>query len=151
MEPDERWLRFRDALGRDPTRIEEELAIHLIRTGHLHTVEEIIFGQRPFTCPIGALTPVADLILEKWNSMERTHQEGVRSSLEALLWQVRGPKVSGTYQDAYRALNSKLDMDLILRGIAHASEVWADLDREQRQEIRKALQSFRRWAIVARE
>src|SRR5690554_1043590 len=39
------------------TRIEEELTIHLIRTGHLYTVEEVIFGKVPVTCPIGALTP----------------------------------------------------------------------------------------------
>lgn len=57
------------------TRIEEESAIHLIRTGHLYKVDEVIFGRTPFTCFIRALTPVADLILEKWNSMEGRHQD----------------------------------------------------------------------------
>src|SRR5690606_21503342 len=138
--------RIRDLLGRDPTRIEEELAIHLIRTGHLYIVEEVIFGKQPFTSPIGALTPVADLIIEKWNSMERTHQEGVRSQLQQLLWRVRDREVSEP--GSYRTVGIDLDVDTILRGIKLASCVWSQLDSEQRQRIRMALQSFRASAVV---
>lgn len=141
--------RIRDLLGRDPTRIEEELAIHLIRTGHLYLVEEVIFGKQPFTCPIGALTPVADLILEKWNSMERTHQEGVRSQLQQLLWRIRDREVS--QPGSYRTVGMDLDVETVLRGIKLASCVWGELDSEQRQRIRLALQSFRASAAAMKE
>lgn len=149
MDTNASWTRIRDLLGRDPTRIEEELAIHLIRTGHIHTVEEVIFGKRPFTCPIGALTPVADLILEKWNSMERTHQDALRSQLQSLLWRIRGREVSEP--GSYRTVGIDLDVDTILRGIKLASCVWGDLDAEQRQRIRLALQSFRASAAAMKE
>lgn len=82
MDSNVTWTWIRDLLGRDPTRIEEELAIHLIRTGHFYTVEEVILGKRPSTCPIGAIRPVADLVLETWNSMERIHQDALRSQLQ---------------------------------------------------------------------
>lgn len=141
--------RIKDLLGRDPTRIEEELAIHIIRTGHLHTVEEVIFGERPFTCPIGALTPVADLILEKWNSMERTHQDALRSQLQSLLWQIRDRKVSEPA--SFRTVGKDLDVETILRGIKLASSVWSELDRDQRHGIRTALQNFRASAAAIRQ
>jgi len=141
--------RIKDLLGRDPTRIEEELAIHLVRTGHLHTVEEVIFGKRPFTCPIGALTPVADLILEKWNSMERTHQDALRSQLQSLLWQIRDREMSEPA--SYRTVGKDLDVETILRGIKLASSVWGELDREQRRRIQAALQSFRASAASLRD
>lgn len=141
--------RIRDLLRRDPTQIEEELAIHLIRTGHLYTVEEVIFGKRPFTCPIGALTPVADLILEKWNSMERTHQDGLRLQLQGLLWRIRDREVSEP--GSYRTVGIDLDVETILRGIKLASCIWGELDFEQRQRIRMALQSFRASAAAMKE
>lgn len=141
--------RIKDLLGRDPTRIEEELAIHLIRTGHLHIVEEVIFGKHAFTCPIGALTPVADLILEKWNSMERTHQDALRSQLQSLLWQIRDREVSEPA--SYRTVGKDLDVDTILRGIKLASSVWGELDAEQRRRIQAALQSFRASAASLRD
>lgn len=146
MDTNETRTRIRDLLGRDPTRIEEELAIHLIRTGHLLLVEEVIFGKRPFTCPISALTPVADLILEKWNSMERTHQDALRLQLQNLLWRIRDREVSEP--GSYRTVGIDLDVDMILRGIKLASCVWAELDAQQRQRIRGALQSFRASAVA---
>ncbi len=149
METNATWTRIRDLLGRDPTRIEEELAIHLIRTGRLHTVEEVIFGKRLFTCPIGALTPVADLILEKWNSMERTHQDALRSQLQGLLWRIRDREVSEPGSN--RTVGIDLDVETILRGIKLASGVWSELDSEQRQRIRMALQSFRASAAAMKE
>ena len=141
--------RIRDLLGRDPTRIEEELAIHLIRTGHLYTVEEVIFGKQPFTCPIGALTPVADLILEKWNSMERTHQDALRSQLQQLLWRIRDREVSEP--GSYRTVGIDLDVETILRAIKLASSVWGELDSDQRRRIQTALQSFRASAAAMRD
>ena len=141
--------RMRDLLGREPTRIEEELAIHLIRTGHLYTVEEVIFGERPFTCPIGALTPVADLILEKWNSMEATHQDALRLQLQQLLWRIRDRKV--TEPGSCRTVGTDLDVEMILRGIKLASCVWGELDAAQRQRIRLSLQSFRASAAAMKK
>jgi hypothetical protein len=149
MDTNDARTRIRDLLGRDPTRIEEELAIHLIRTGRLHVVEEVIFGKRPFTCPIGALTPVADLILEKWNSMERTHQDGVRSQLQDLLWRIRDREVSEPA--SHRMVGIDLDVETVLRGIKIASSVWGELDSEQRQRIRMGLQRFRASAAARKK
>lgn len=149
MDTDAAWTRIRDLLGRDPTRIEEELAIHLIRTGHLYTVEEVIFGKRAFTSPIGAVTPVADLILEKWNSMERTHQDALRSQLQGLLWRIRGREVSEP--GSYRTVGLDLDVETISRGIKLASCVWGELNSEQRQRVRAALQSFRSSAAAVKK
>ena len=149
MEPNSGWTRVRELLGRNPTRIEEELAIHLIRTGHLYTVEEVIFGKRPFTCPIGALAPVADLILEKWNLMERTHQDALRSQLQQLLWRIRDREVSEP--GSYRTVGIDLDVETILRGIKLASCVWGELNSEQRQRIRMALQDFRASAAAMKK
>src|SRR5690606_29643502 len=110
-------------------------------TGHLYTVEEVIFGKVPVTCPIGALTPVADLILEKWNTMEGTHQDVLRSQLQQLLWRIRNREV--TEPGSYRTVGTDLDLEMILRGIKVASCVWGELDAEQRQRIWVTLQSFR--------
>ena len=101
----------------------------------------MIFGKQPFTCPIGALTPVADLVLEKWNSMERTHQDALRSQLQQLLWRIRDREVSEP--GSYRTVGIDLDVETILRAIKLASSVWGELDPEQRQRIRMALQNFR--------
>lgn len=149
MDESEARTRIKDLLGREPTRIEEALAIHLIRTGHLLIVEEVIFGKRAFTSPIRALTPVVDLILEKWNSMERTHQDALRLQLQGLLWRIRDREVSDP--GSYRTVGIDLDVEIILRGIKLASCVWGELNTEQRQRIRVALQSFRASAAATKE
>ena len=117
--------------------------------GHLHTVEEVIFGERPFASPIGALTPVADLILEKWDSMERTHQDALRSQLQSLLWGIRDRAVSEPGR--FVPLGKILDVETILRGIKLASCLSGELDTDHRRRIRTALQSFRASAAAMRE
>lgn len=120
-------------------------AINLIRTGHLLIVEEVIFGKRAFTSPISALTPVADLILEKWNSMERTHQDALRLQLQGLLWRIRDRQVSELR--SHRTAGIDLDVEMALRGIKLASCVWGELNSDQRRRIRTRCGAFapRQW------
>ena len=118
----------------------------LIRAGRRWEAERILRGQLS-TAPgaIAAAFDLADVITEQWTQLETRHQDAIRSELRRLLWRIQGQSLAGSWHDAVHAFQqaSAPDMDLILRGLRHASEQWLQLTPEQRTAVRDAVLRLR--------
>jgi hypothetical protein len=96
---------FSALLGRDPTALEEAMAIFLIRTGRRWYVEQLIRGHRADSADaIRAVYDVADLVVEEWEKLGARHQDALRAELRRLLWRIRGRRVAGTWREAAAAM-----------------------------------------------
>ena len=99
-----------ELLGRPPTRLEEDLGIHLIRTGRIHLFRQILQGVTAEPADsIAAIYHVADLVIESWGELEPNTQAQLRNELRRLLWRIRGPTVQGTWLEATRAVEQILN------------------------------------------